>query len=119
MLLITTIDTVQSEHKKLLLVGDFNIDLLKFESHNKTNAFIDNMFSVGLSPLITKSTRVTPHSPTVIDHAYTNIQGHNKSGIIISNVADHFGIFTILNAQIKRPKYKIIDIRHFHTCSNS
>jgi hypothetical protein len=74
-----------------------NIDLLKFDSHTKTNDFINDLNRNGIMPLITKPTRVTEHSATIIDHMHTNIvDGKFKSGIIISDVADHFATFTIL-----------------------
>ena len=73
-------------------MGDFNIDLLKFQTHGKTNDFIESMISKGYLPLITKSTRVTTYSATLIDHIYSNATSQNyDSGIIISDVADHFG----------------------------
>jgi len=53
-------------------MGDMNIDLLKFEQHTKTGEYLDNLFSQGSLPLITKPTRVTSHSATLIDHIYTN-----------------------------------------------
>jgi len=89
-------DIIASENKCLLLLGDFNIDLLKFETHSKTNNFINVMFSQGMLPLITKPTRITPYSATLIDHIYTNRLSYTyKSGIIITDLADHFGTFTI------------------------
>ena len=38
-------------------MGDFNLDLLKFNIHGPTEEFIDAMFSSGLIPKITKPTR--------------------------------------------------------------
>ena len=58
---------------------------------------MENIYSFGLSPLITKPTRITDFSAIIIDHAYTNIQKCvTKSGIIITDVSGHFGIFTII-----------------------
>ena len=75
-------------------MGDFNIDLFKFQTHEKTNDFIESMISKGYLPLITKPTRVTTYSATLIDHIYANATSQNyDSGIIISNVGDHFGTF--------------------------
>ena len=76
------------------MMGDFNIDLLKFQTHGKTNDFIESMISKGYLPLITKPTRVTTYSATLINHIYSNATSQNyDSGIIISDVADHFGTF--------------------------
>ena len=56
------------------MMGDINIDLLKFSTHNKTNEYLDNTFSQGYIPIINKPTRVTPYSATLIDHIYINKQ---------------------------------------------
>ncbi len=53
-------------------MGDFNLDLLKFQTHRKTNDCIESMISKGYLPLITKPTRVTTYSATLIDHIYSN-----------------------------------------------
>jgi hypothetical protein len=79
-------------------MGDFNIDLLKYNSHTKTNEYVDNVFSRGFLPIITKPTRIFQSSATLIDHIYTNsISSDSSSGIIITDVADHFGTFHIVN----------------------
>jgi exonuclease III len=84
--LYTAINKINEEHKSVIILGDFNIDLLKFETHAKPTSFIENIYSFGLSPLITKPTRITEFSATIIDHAYTNIQKcTTKSGIIITD----------------------------------
>jgi len=56
-------------------------------------------------PVITKPTRVTSSSATLIDHIYSNnISASSKSGIIINNVADHFGTFHIVKAKLSHPE---------------
>ena len=85
---------ISNENKESYIMGDFNIDLLKFQTHGKTNDFIESMISKGYLPLITKPTRITTYSATLIDHIYSNATSQNyDSGIIISDVADHFGTF--------------------------
>ena len=69
-------------------MGDMNIDLLTYQSHTNTCNYLDNIFSHGYLPTITKPTRVTPSTATLIDHCYAN-------DIIINDVADHFGTFYI------------------------
>ena len=80
-----------------------NIDLLKYATHGKTEDYLDNIFSHGLIPLITKlTTRITDHSATLIDYIYTNkINIKASSGIVISDVSHHFGIFTCINSKLK------------------
>ena len=51
--------TLSDENENVIMMGDINIDLLKFSTHNKTNEFMDNTFAQGYIPIITKQTRVT------------------------------------------------------------
>ncbi len=76
-----------------------------FSNHNKTNLYLDEILSNGFIPLITKPTRISVTSATLIDHLYSNsITSIGKSGIIITDVADHFGTFFISNGQRQRQK---------------
>ena len=96
--MLDIMDTINNEKTPCVIMGDFNIDLLKYNSHNKTNEYVDNIFSRGFLPLITKPTRIFQSSATLIDHIYTNtITSDSSSGIIITDVADHFGTFHIVN----------------------
>ena len=56
------------ENKETYIMRDFNMDLLKFRTHEKTNDLLELMIVKGYLPLITKPTRVTDHSATLIDH---------------------------------------------------
>ena len=83
-------------------MGDMNIDLLKCMTHPKTESYLDNTFAHGCRPFITKPTRLLSHSATLIDHIYTNqISSKVKIGILISDVSDHFGIFTCIKIKLK------------------
>ena len=53
-----------SVNKKLYLCGDFNIDLLKWESHSGTQQFVDILYKLGIFPLITKPSRISETSTT-------------------------------------------------------
>ena len=106
--LFDIMDIIAEEHKHGIIMGDMNIDLLKFQSHTNTCNYLDNLFSHGFLPTITKPTRVTQSSATLIDHFYTNdIPGNGSSGIIINDVADHFGTFYISKSNIshENPTY--------------
>ena len=89
------LDIINTERKHSIIMGDMNIDLLKIDVHQKTNDYLESLFSYGFSPTITLPTRLTCNSATLIDHIYTNRTTSTKSGIIITDVADHFGIFHI------------------------
>ena len=87
---------INNENKESYIMGDFNIDLLKFQKHDKTKYFIESMLTTGYLPVITKPTRITDHSATLLDHIYSNSKSLNyQSGIIITDVADNFGTFYV------------------------
>lgn len=97
------INLIKSENKEVILMGDLNIDLLKYNTHNKTNSFINGIFSGGLLPLITKPTRICDSTATLIDHILTNITSlDHVSGITITDISDHFGVFAIFKNKTKK-----------------
>ena len=73
----------------------FNIDLLQHDTNNITNNFIDHLYSFGLHPLITRPTRITSHSKTLIDNIFTTNISNIHSGLIINDLSDHLPIFLI------------------------
>ena len=78
-------------------MGDFNINLLNYESHSDTNEFINTMVSHYLLPHILQPKRVTDHSATIIDNIFTNATDFEAlSGNILNQLADHFSQFLIL-----------------------
>ena len=105
---------INQENKNIILLGDFNIDLLKYETHMKTSDFLDEIFSFGLLPVITKPTRITDHSATLIDHIHTNlINNLYKLGIIVTDLSDHFGTFIFLKITKSKNKTKSCQRRSF------
>ena len=100
---------VNREKKSVILMGDMNVDLLHFDTNEKTNIYLNNVTSNGLLPIITRPTRVTNHSATLIDHIITNKIENYISGIILTDIADHFGAFGIFkNGEIQRKPNKIV-----------
>lgn len=70
-------------------MGDFNIHLLHYNSHSHASQFLDNLFSFMLCPLISKPTRLTSHSATLIDNIFTNNLTHNStSGLLINDLSE-------------------------------
>ena len=81
------LENVQSEIKGLNLVGDYNINLLNVDYHSLTADFNDTIYSNDLVPLITRPTRVTETSATLIDNIFTNKSisyGKSVYGILVS-----------------------------------
>ena len=68
-------------HPHVLLLGDINMDLLKFKVHSGTAEFVDTLLTNDFSPIITVPSRITSRSSTLIDHVYL-YPGKNISGEI-------------------------------------
>ena len=66
------LDKLSFENKNMILLGDFNIDLLHYGDDNRTKIFSDHMYSSSLSPQITTPTRITPSSKILIDNIFSN-----------------------------------------------
>ena len=88
---------IKPERKICHMIGDYNINLLNAESHSLTQDFLNCMYSNSLFPVITKPTRVTSSSATLIDNLFTNVIANAQSftGILYADVSDHFPIFYI------------------------
>jgi len=89
---------ISKEQKTCYLLGDFNLDLLKYHEHAYTNDFLDTIFSHCFMPLINHPTRITSHTATLIDNILVNdpsIMQELTSGILFSDISDHLPIFTI------------------------
>jgi uncharacterized protein YuzB (UPF0349 family) len=81
---------------KVYICGDYNIDLLKYECHQNSKVFVNQMFSYGFYPLIQSPTRVTGTTSTLINNIYTNEIGiHMENGIMVNGISDHLPIFSL------------------------
>ena len=92
------LNKVNKDNKLLYMLGDLNIDLLKCEEHRLTSSFVDILYSNNVFPLITKPTRVTQTTATLIDHVLTNnfdIWGKHRQGILCTDISDHYAVFHI------------------------
>ena len=81
-------------NKHIVLVGDFNLNVLYFENNKKVEHFINLMFRCGIIPTINKPTRVTANTAATIGHIITNviIDTDFKTGILKSCISEHFAI---------------------------
>ena len=76
--------------KNIFLLGDFNIDLLKYDKHTGTNEFIDSLSSYMYLPYMLHPTRVTGHSQTIIGIIFSNyVSREAVCGILISTISNH------------------------------
>jgi hypothetical protein len=125
----TITEKISRENKHCYLMGDFNINLMNYQKHNKTGEFLDSIFSNMLYPRITRPTRLTAHTASLIDNIFSNhFDCHVRSGLFFTDISDHLPIFSIMfenNAAQTKTKTKtetntltIRDIRVPETCKN-
>ena len=86
----------------MYIMSDMNIELLKCHSHQQTGRYLDMIYSFDLLPVITKPTRITSHTATLIDHIYTNTVNRLTSGIVLVDISDHFPVFCMVDTPLKK-----------------
>ena len=93
----TLLDKISKENKSVFLLGDFNVDLLKYDKHAPTNAFLDSLSSHMFLPHIVQPTRISTTSKTLIDNIFSNIHTPSSvSGNLTSSISDHLPQFLIV-----------------------
>ena len=92
------LNTVCKELKIFYCIGDLNIDFFRYGFHEPTSAMLDTIYACNAVPLITKPTRVTETTATLIDHILTNninIASDHLQGILCTDISDHYAILHI------------------------
>ena len=111
---------IKSEtHKDVVIGMDHNLDFLKFEKHKDTELFVSTVLDNSLLPCITKPTRITHSTATLIDNVFVNCKLHSrqKSSIIIHDISDHLPSLVVLeNIKIKKKANKKIITREITDC---
>ena len=82
-------------YKSVIIAGDINIDLMKFEIDGIMN-YISSLLSQRYLPFITLPTRITSHSATCIDHIFfkqSTPSLDSVSGIFYCDISDHLPCF--------------------------
>ena len=70
------------------------MDLFQYSSNRQTSDHLVMLLDKGFMLLITKVTRITYHSKTLIDHIYTNTpEKLIRSGVCLADVSDHLPVF--------------------------
>lgn len=108
-------DQISHENKEVILLGDSNIDLLKYRNHKPASDYLDMLTSASYSPTITLPTRVTSNSATLIDHIFKKQSTLSYvSGTLTNDITDHFMNFILLNvASVKTHVPKKITFRPY------
>jgi hypothetical protein len=77
----------------LIVMGDFNINLLAVDTCTSSKNFMNIIYPNGMFPTIFLPTRITKYSATLIDNCFTNNPPLTSLGVIHSDISDHLPIF--------------------------
>lgn len=116
--IISYINTIKINQvaDRLILLGDFNVDILKPENVN----FLDDLNVLGLPNLIANATRITEKSSTALDLIITN-ENVAEAGIIETDITDHLTTYlTILTKKeaLSSKMMPLHDIRSLNYLKN-
>ena len=64
------LENLSHENKTIVLMEDFNIDLLKYDTEKDSTNFLDSIYASFLLSYISTTSRVTPRSKTLIDNIF-------------------------------------------------
>jgi exonuclease III len=107
----TILQQLENIKQPIIIGTDQNFNYIKINTNSKTNDLLNLFLSNHLIPTITKPTRITYNSATLIDNIYIPIdQTHlAESGIFFTDISDHFPIFTYFgkNKSVKTLKKTI------------
>ena len=85
--------------KQEIIIGlDHNLDFLNRDKHAPTQLFIEQILDNDLVPVITKPTRITKHSATLIDNVLLSkgLSLEEKSCIIETDLSDHLPSLVVI-----------------------
>jgi len=92
-LISNQLELLASKNKPIFLLGDFNIDVLKYGKEALSTDYVDILFSSGFIQTVIRPTRCTNNSATLIDHCITNFSCDKFfSRILTTNISDHFPV---------------------------
>ena len=109
---------LNNANSKSYVFLDANIDLSKINLCNYANDYADIILSNGYIQTLTKSTRIQGNSHSLIDHILINDLSKNpQSGIIISDISDHFFTFIEIGKNCNHEPNKKTKKRVFNDCN--
>ena len=82
----------------VIIGSDQNFNFINAHVHRNTSLLLDNFIASGFIPTITKPTRITHSTSTLIDNIYIRTKSFKNlnSGIITSDISDHLPIYTFI-----------------------
>ena len=112
-----TLQDITSAGNKCVILGDFNIDILKLESA-RTISYLNMLRSNAFHFIVDKPTRVTATSSSLLDHILTNDAiSQITPSILNSDVSDHFPTFVLIK-NVGKKKASASENRYYRCQTN-
>ena len=85
----------------LIVAGDMNINLLNPVNYVYVDVFVNNMFELGLTPIITRPTKINIANSitrfSLLDQIWTSQNLNNQQSFVLPlDITDHFPVGAIL-----------------------
>ena len=113
-LLANLLNDLSSCYEEMFIFGDFNVDVLKYNTCKMASEYVDLLFSFGLLQTVSKPTRCTYNTATLIDHSIIMPNSYSVENILLVNkISDHFPVLLSLHAPKKRKVEKEFTSRNF------
>ena len=116
--MLDILDKATAEDKNIIIPADLNFDY-KFDETLCSNPLhqMDNMY--GMTQIITKPTRITDKSSTIIDVILTTMpELHTNTEVFVITLSDHFLIYTCFNMPCKANHHKTVKYRCYTNFDN-
>ena len=97
---------IQNFNGNIIFGTDQNFDYIKIENHKNVEDLLSLFLTSGLIPTITKPTRITHSTATLIDNIYISTKFGPKinSGILCEDISDHLPVITCIGK--RKTKFK-------------
>ena len=98
------LDIILKGNITVFLLGDFNINFLKYEKHNPTNEFLDSLLSNVFLPYISHPTRIHVQSRTLIGNIFCDHYNREAiSGNLTSTISNRLPQFLFVPSIFSDP----------------
>ena len=108
------LEYLNTQGYEVYIAGDINQDFFRYSTDKLTSDYLDMLLNLGYMPIITKATRITDHSASLIDHIYTKApQKVLTSGICLADISDHLPCFCTIATKLPIHEQFYRDFSHF------
>ena len=83
------LDKLSNTNRDIVIMGDFNINLINYNDEKHTGNFLGTMFSQSFLPYITTPTRIPRNTKTLIDNIFYNKALNNNISGNLSSIINY------------------------------